>query len=225
MRIVFQLIQATIAALVSYVACLLLFKRKAGIVLLHLGIAGLMFNEIYVTVTNNEQRITIIEGDTIAHAVDVRSTEMSIIDVSDPEFDTITAIAGERLRSKKKIKDEKLPFDVECVEYFPNSDIRRIASPKGNLATTGVGTRFEAYSMPPVAGTDSEQVVDFASAYVKLTSKAGKELGTYLITQNIGEPRSDLIDVDGKEYRIALRFETEYKPCLLYTSPSPRDRG
>ena len=224
MRIVFQLSQATIAALVSYVACLLLFKRKAGIVLLHLGVAGLMFNEIYVTVTNNEQRITIIEGETVAHAVDVRSTEMSIIDVSDPEYDTITAIAGERLVSNEKISDEKLPFDVQCVEYFPNSDIRRVVSPKENLATTGVGTRFEAYSMPSVVGTDSEQTVDFASAYVSLTSKTdGKEMGTYLITQNIGEPRSDLIEVDGKEYRIALRFKTEYKPYSLRLNDAERE--
>ena len=179
MRIIFQLFQATIAALVSYVACVLLFKRKAGIVLLHLGVAGLMFNEIYVTVTNNEQRITIIEGDTVSHAVDVRSTEMSIIDVSDPEFDTITSIAGERLVSREKIADEKLPFDVQCVEYFPNSDIRRVGSSPKNLATAGIGARFEAYSMPPVAGTDSEQAVDFASAYVALASKTdGKDLGT-----------------------------------------------
>ena len=240
MRILFQLSQATIAALVSYVACLLLFKRKAGIVLLHLGVAGLMFNEIYVTVTNNEQRITIIEGNTVAHAVDIRRTEMSIIDISDPEYDTITTIDGRRLVGKKQITDEKLPFDVECVEYFPNSDIRRVVSPKENIATAGIGTRFEAYSMPTVAGTDSEQTVDFASAYVSLTSKTdGKALGTHLITQNIGEPRSDIVDVDGKGYRIALRFKTEYKPyslklndaerenyigCLLYTSPSPRDK-
>jgi len=44
-----------------------------------------------------------------------------------------------------------------------------------------MGTRLEAYSMPPVAGTDSDQIVDFASAYVSLTSKTdGKKLGTYL---------------------------------------------
>ena len=224
MRIVFQLSQATIAALVSYVACLLLFKRKAGIVLLHLGVAGLMFNEIYVTVTNNEQRMTIIEGDTVAHAVDIRSTEMAIIDISDPEFDTITAIDAQRLIEREKITDEKLPFDVQCVEYFPNSDIRRVGSSQANLATTGIGTRFEAYSMPPVAGTDSEQVVDFASAYVGLTSKTdGKNLGTHLITQIIGEPRSDQVVVDGKEYRIALRFKTAYKPYSLKLNDAERE--
>ncbi len=216
MRIVFQLSQATIAALVSYVACLLLFRRKAGIVLLHLGVAGLMLNEIYVTKTNVEQRITIIEGDTAHHAIDVRATELAIIDVSDPEFDQITSVAGEKLIGQEKITDEKLPFDVECVAYYPNSDIRRVASPDENLATAGIGGRFEAYEMPSVVGTDSEQTVDFASAYVELTSKSDSApIGTYLITQNIGESGSDIVDVDGKEYRIALRFKTQYKPYSL----------
>ena len=82
MRILWQLTQSTVAALIAYTACVLLFQRKAGIVLLHLGIAGLMLNEIYVTVTNNEQRITIVEGETAAFAIDVRATEMAIIDVS-----------------------------------------------------------------------------------------------------------------------------------------------
>ena len=52
MRILWQLAQSTFAAIVAYVACVLLFRRKAGIVLLHLGVAGLMVNEIYVTYTN-----------------------------------------------------------------------------------------------------------------------------------------------------------------------------
>ncbi len=82
---------------------MLLFKRKAGIVLLHLGIAGLMFNEIYVTVTNQEHRMTIAEGDTVSQAVDVRSTELAIVDVSDPEFDEIIVVPGSKLKSGEKI--------------------------------------------------------------------------------------------------------------------------
>ena len=223
MRILFQLSQATIAALVSYAACLLLFRRKAGIVLLHLGVAGLMANEIYVTMTNDEQRITIIEGETASHAIDVRATEMAFFDVSDPEFDHITAIAGSRLVGQQDVTDEKLPVDVRCVEYFPNSDIRRVTSPKKNLATTGVGTAFEAYKLPSTAGTDSEQTVDFASAYVELKSKTdGKVLGTHLISQHISERRSDSIQVDGKEYRLGLRFKTQYKPYSLKLNDAER---
>ena len=131
MRILWQLTQATMAALVSYLACLVLFRRKAGIVLLHLGIAGLMLNEIYVTTTNDEQRMTIFEGQTVSQAVDVRATEMAIIDTSDPEVDEIVAIPGVKLQSGETISDPQVPFNVRCIRYFPNSDLRRVSAPGG----------------------------------------------------------------------------------------------
>lgn len=215
MRILWQLGQSTMAAAVGYVACVMLFRRKAGIVLLHLGIAGLMLNEIYVTATNDEHRMTIIEGETVSHAVDIRATEMAIIDVSDPEMDQITTVPGAKLSAGEPISDDKLPFDIKCLAYLPSSDLRQAAGSSNNFATAGVGLRFEAYELSTTAGTDSEQTVDFASAYVQLTSKQGKTLGTYLISQNIGESQSDAIQVGDKQYRIALRFETEYKPYSL----------
>ena len=188
MRILWQLIQATMAALVSYLACLVLFRRKAGIVLLHLGIAGLMLNEIYVTVTNDEQRMSIIEGQTVSQAVDIRATEMAIIDTSDPEFDNIVVIPGNQLQQGEYISNDELPFDVRCVRYMPNSNVPRI--PPGldgdNLADKGIGTAYQAIDLPPSAGTDADQAVDFASAYVELKDKtSGQSLGTYLISQHI----------------------------------------
>ncbi len=119
MRILWQLIQATVAALVSYAACVILFRRKAGIVLLHLGVAGLMLNEIYVTTTNEEQRMSIAEGQTMSHALDIRATEMAIIDVSDPELDSIVSIPGKLLEKQDLIVSEELPFDVKCLDYIP----------------------------------------------------------------------------------------------------------
>lgn len=209
MRILWQLAQSTFAALIAYVSCILLFKRKAGIVLLHLGVAGLMVNEIYVSYTNDEHRMTIIEGDTVSHVVDVRATEMAIVDISDPEFDKIVTVPGHQLVKKEKISDDKLPFDIKCVQYFPNSDIRRPSM--DNPADTGLGETFQAFEVRGTAGTDSDQTVDFASAYVSLESKSGEPLGTHLISQLVNDNKCDSVTVDGKTYRIMLRFETEYK--------------
>ena len=213
MRILWQLAQATFAALIGYLACLLLFNRKAGIVLLHLGVAGLMVNEIYVTYTNDEHQMTIIKGETASHAVDVRATELAIVDTSDPEFDNIVTVPGVQLVGKKEIKSDKLPFYVKCEEYFLNSDIRPASV--DNAADTGIGLQFQAYDIPPTAGTDADQTVDFASAYVSLESKSGEPLGTHLVSQMLNDNKSDVVEVDGKEYRILLRFETEYKPYSL----------
>lgn len=225
MRILWQLIQSTMAALVSYFACLVLFRRKAGIVLLHLGVAGLMLNEIYVTTTNDEQRMTIFEGQTVSLAVDIRATEIAIIDTSDPEIDEIVSIPGNRLQPGETISDSELPFDIRCVSYFPNSDLRRVTGTgTGQTADTGIGLQLEAFEIAPSAGTDSEQTVDLASAYVELLDKSnGDSLGTHLITQNIEEHNSDEVAIDGTSYRIALRFKTAYKPYSLTLKDAQRE--
>lgn len=223
MRVMWQMIQATMAACVAYAACLVLFKRKAGMVLLHLGVAGLMMNEIFVTVTNNEQRMTVFENETVSHAIDIRHTELAVIDVSDPEFDSIVTVPGSRLKPEAKISEQDLPFDIECVAYFPASDVREVTTVTENPADSGVGTQMEAFPIPPVAGTDSEQVADFASTYVKLKDKkSGKSLGTYLVSQML-KTSSNRILVDGKEYFLGLQFETEYKPYSVHLKDATRE--
>jgi ABC-type transport system involved in cytochrome c biogenesis permease subunit len=225
MRILWQLAQATIAGIIAFLACKLLFNRKAGIVLIHLGVAGLMANEIYVYMTNVEQRMTLFEGQTLSTAIDIRHTEMAIIDVSDPEFDNIVTVPGEILVANSNaqkpgsenvlIQDDGLPFNVRCLRYMANSDIRDLTSGE-SLATEGLGKRMEAIALPVVAGTDSEQVADFASAYVELTTKdKNLPLGVFLISQNLDENKADSVWVDRKEYHISLRFKTDYKPYSL----------
>ncbi len=221
MRILWQLIQATVAALVSYAACVILFRRKAGIVLLHLGVAGLMLNEIYVTTTNEEQRMSIAEGQTMSHALDIRATEMAIIDVSDPELDSIVSIPGKLLEKQDLIVSEELPFDVKCLDYIPNSDIARINN-SDSISNAGIGLEWGAKSLPISTGTDTDQAVDFASAYVELI-KDGKSLGIYLVTQLRDASRDNSVTVGEKTYQIALRFKTEYKPYAITLDDAQRE--
>ncbi|MFK7765824.1 MAG: cytochrome c biogenesis protein CcsA [Mariniblastus sp.] len=224
MRILWQLAQATIAALVGYLACLLLFKRKAGIVLLHLGIFGLMMNEIFVTVTNDEQRMTIYEGETVSQAVDIRETELAIIDTSDPEYDEVITVPEKMLRSEELISNDDLPFNVKCVKYIPSSNLADIRSPKAdNLATKGVGLQVAAVETLSSVGTDSDQTVDFSAAYIAFSKPDGTDLGTYLVGQQLLASSADVITVDGKSYRIALQFKTTYKPYSLTLTDAKRE--
>tara|TARA_B110000495_G_scaffold203895_1_gene230571 strand:+ start:3905 stop:7798 length:3894 start_codon:yes stop_codon:yes gene_type:complete len=221
MRILWQLIQATVAALVAYAACIILFRRKAGIVLLHLGVAGLMLNEIYVTTTNEEQRMSIAEGQTMSHALDIRATEMAIIDVSDPEFDSIVSIPGKKLEKQELIVSKELPFDVKCLQYIPNSDITRINT-SDPVSNAGIGLEWAATPIPTSTGTDTDQAVDFASAYVELFQDE-KSLGTYLITQLRDASLDNSVTVGDKTYQIALRFKTEYKPYAITLIDAQRE--
>jgi ABC-type transport system involved in cytochrome c biogenesis permease subunit len=211
MRILWQLGQSTIAACVAWGACILLFQRKAGIVLLHFGVVGLMANELYVTYTNQETRIQFVEGQTTSTAVDIRATELVVIDQSNPEFDEMVAIPEQLLKSGEAINNDQLPFTVKCLEFLDNSRLERIAgSPNENAR--GIGKRWAAAGLPP----NTSDEVDSASARIELTSKSGESLGEWFVSQiTWGQDFADTIMVDDKPYQIGLRFRTEYKPYTL----------
>ena len=56
MRILWQLVQGGFVGLVLLAGCALAFKKRAGIVLIHAGIALMMFNELYVGMTSTKRK-------------------------------------------------------------------------------------------------------------------------------------------------------------------------
>src|SRR5215831_5662155 len=86
-RVTIQLVQGGGAGAVLFVACWLLFRRKAGIVLLHAGIVILMLSELFTSVLAQEGQMSVFEGQRINFVEDNRSAELAIIDGSDPQKD------------------------------------------------------------------------------------------------------------------------------------------
>ena len=219
MRILWQLSLSTLAAITGLAACILLFKRKSGIVLLHLGIAGILANELYVTATNEELRVNFAEGQTVHHAIDLRETEFVVIDRNNTDFDEMSVVPGNFLVDAREdvIDDERFPFKIRCLDYFKNSDVMRVGPFAENKANSGFGTRFIAVETRPVAGADASSKANRASAYIELIDrKNDKPIGTYLVSQAAYE--QDIVDTvsyDDKSYQIGLRYKTVYTPYSL----------
>ena len=210
MRILWQLAQSTIAACVAWGACILLFERKAGIVLLHFGVVGLMANELYVTYTNQESRMSFVEGESTSVAIDVRETEFVVLDQSDPEFDEMITVPESILKSGNLIEDKRLPFAIRCQAFFDNSKMDSERSTTSDANMQGTGRRVQYSEIAPNIGSE----VDRATAKVELVAEDGASLGSWMVSQCIRD-FVDKVTVDGKEYRIGLRFKTQYKPYRL----------
>ena len=224
MRIMWQLTQATIAAIAGYVACLFLFKRKAGMVLLHIGIMGLMLNEILVTTAHKEHRLVVAEGQTSSEVLDIRYHEMAIVDVSDPEVDRVVTVPAEKLASLETISSPELPFDIRCVEYLRNNTFAKSTAQTNNLATKGIGVRLPVKEIPTVAGTGNDQEVDTPAAYVELFDKeTGDSLGVHTLASQLKLKFADSVTVDGKDYRILLRVQTFNKPYKITLNDAIRE--
>ena len=224
MRILWQLVQATIAAVSGFIACVLLFKRKGGMVLLHIGVMGLMLNEILVTTAHKEHRLVVAEGETSNEVLDIRFHEMAIVDVSDPKVDRIVTVPADKLASLKKLSSPELPFDIRCVKYLRNNTFASGFADSENLATTGIGKRLPLKEVPPVAGTGNAQEADLPAAFVELfDKKSGESLGVHALPSQLKTELADRVTVGGKDYHILLRVETFYKPYKLTLNDAKRE--
>ena len=235
LRIVWQLLQGSLASIVLLVGSLLVFRKRGGMVLLHAGIGLLIFNELYVAMTARERQVTLEEGQTTHCLRDIRTTELAIISPVDEENEQHVVIPRSRLLGNLKqnqrlqkagkplayINDPKLPFGVAVVEYHANTTLRKLKPGESPRATTGIGLKEVIEPKPAGKGTDTGGAVDLAAAYVKIAEKGtNKELGTYLLTQLASldlnsRPFAEQVAVGGKNYDLYLRFKHEYKPYAI----------
>jgi ABC-type transport system involved in cytochrome c biogenesis permease subunit len=213
LRILWQLIEGGVAGLVLLAGCILVFRKRAGIVLLHAGIALVMANELVVYFLHSENQMQITEGQTIDYAYDIRKVELAVTDASQDKTDKVVVVPQWLLEERQDIRDEQLPFDFEVVKYLQNSSLQKYKAGEKNLADKGFG--LDAMALPRRAGTgtDAGGKVDMSAAYVNVLKKGTKDsLGTYLV--GIGVP-DQKVEIDGKAYDLALRFQRHYKPYSI----------
>jgi ABC-type transport system involved in cytochrome c biogenesis permease subunit len=222
MRILWQLIKASFSSVILLAGCILAFKKRAGIVLLHAGIGLMMLGELLVGTSAVETQMQIKEGQTTNFVQDIRVLELAVIDHSDPKTDDVVVVPESMLHrdgspAPEVIRSDDLPFDVQIVEYLRNSALRPSKTGGKNLATAGLGLEMIAERTPEITGTDTGGAINLPAAYVKLTGKHGAgDIGTHLVSleQTLRELPED-VKVGGKTYELFLRFKRIYKPYSM----------
>ncbi len=230
MRILWQLIMGTFAGSVVLAGCILVFRRRAGVVVIHLGVGLLMFGQFWVSRYDVEEQMVIGEGESVNYAHDIRRVELAIVDPNDPQYpdqDTVTVIPLTRNNKEtsflksESINDERLPFEVKFIDYFKNSNVRQLQPDDSPVATKGKGTGLIIESQRGASGTGGSEV-NQASAYVKFTDRdEQQDLGTYLLSQVQMATRNgvfsfdEVIEVGDKSYEVSLRFQRNYKDYVI----------
>lgn len=222
MRILWQLIKGTFAGLVLLCGCIMAFKKRAGVVLLHAGVALMMLSELLVGLTAIETQMPIQEGETANFVRDIRTFELAVIDRNDgdlPNEDRIVSVPQSKLLKEdgenyQQIQDDQLPFDVTVLKYLKNSVLRKLKENEDNLATAGAGLQDTVDETKIGTGVDADSSVDIASAFVCFNEKGSdKEIGTYLLSVYLKDQQ---ITIGDKTYDIALRFKRTYKPYFVH---------
>lgn len=226
LRIVWQLMKGGIGGIPLLIGCFLVFKQRGGIVVIHAGIALMMFGELFVSLYAVENQARMAEGQTVNYVYDVRNTELAITHKVSDGLEEVVAIPKKHLQrsavSKQPIQDVRLPFEVQVLSYYPNSTLRKAKSDDKLPHTKGAAfeNKIALAELPASTGTDSDAPVDEGAMYVKFMERdSGKDLGTYALSQKVTssfeEPHEDQVTVGGKKYGVSLRFQRSYRPYSL----------
>ena len=215
MRILWQLCKAQFASLILLGGCILVFRKRAGIVLLHAGIGLLMFNELLVATKHREAQMQIVEGQTVNYVEDSLRPELAIVDHSDEDVDKVVVISAKRLmrayENNAVIDYEKLPFRLKVIGYLKNSTLE---NGEDKTANRGFSSRVTVEERETGTGTDTNSKFDQASAYVEFIDRESEEsLGVYLVSQHIGREQS--VVAGGRNFGLTLRPERIYKPYSM----------
>ena len=232
LRIIWQLLQGGVAGGVLLAGCVLLFKQRGGIVVIHTAVGLLMLSELLVSLTAVEEQMVIREGEAVNFALESAQTELAVVDVSGAEFDEVTAIPGWMIQREQLIQDDSLPFDIEPLAYYKNARLREVQGDEPNLATAGIGLRFLAEELRGTSGATSDGV-DVAAAYVRVTPKDDpNSAAVYLLSQQFGDARifsavdenlPEKMIVGGRRIEVSLRQKRNYKPFTVRLDDLKKD--
>ena len=125
MRILWQLMKATLAGLILLAGCRVLFKQQGGTFLLHIGVILLLLSELHTGLTAREFSMPLAEGERTNYVSDIRTAEFAVVrdaeaDDGTPE-EVHTVVPVGRLEEGETFSDPALPFEVEVLEYHPNA--------------------------------------------------------------------------------------------------------
>jgi ABC-type transport system involved in cytochrome c biogenesis permease subunit len=225
LRIVWQLLQATVSSCVLLAGFLMLFGKRGGNMLIHVGIALLMVGQFGFGDRQIEQKINLVEGEQASVAFIPDALEIAIIDKSQDATDDVRVIPDSAIR--KAIRNDgvitdvnsDLPCLVRIDKWMPNSKLQDGQSQELK-ATVGTGLAMKAVEIPSVGGASSE--VNLASVYITLLNRETKQpIDSLLLSQQLNDgaqmfqgakDRYEKLSIGGKPYEFALRFRKEYKP-------------
>jgi hypothetical protein len=185
--------------------------NKAGLWMVHAGLILLLLGQLGTDLLSRESTLHLREGEAKDYSEKERDAELAVIDVTDPETDTVVSIPQGILMSRKSIQHPGLPFTVQVKAFMANSRVSErgtndVAPP---AATQGIGARATAKELPRITEMEKR---DVPSAVVEIVTPQGS-LGTWLVSEFIDQPQS--VTWNNRTYQVVLRPRRHYKPYSI----------
>ena len=223
-RVFFRLGRGTLAGAVLFAACWVLYKQRAGMVLLHAGILLLLVGEFFTALFAVEATMTIREGETATFFDRSQQFELALTDTSDVDVDRVTTIPQSLLKPGEVVSVAALPFDVVVHARMTNSNrpvpLDSVSEGVRTAYPTyaGYGERLYVARSREVSGATGERNAPAVDVEL-LDRNSGASLGRYILSiwfyPNFVNQIWDMpttVRYEGREYE--LYFRNRREPAL-----------
>ena len=226
-RILWLMMQGAFASLILLAGCVLMFKRKGAIVLIHGGLMLLMVGELYTTYSAVESQTQLIEGESRDYSSDIRFVELAVVDITEDTHWDETIIPGWMLneeRSSSTITHKDLPFDIVVGNFYRNSVLKFDEKQSSANQPPRPSDFLKIVELAPVTGAtndgvDSGSVELLLVEPLKNKSKDKPKILAEIIASQAEMPKQfrssvlqEKVKYNERDYIIYLRFRRVYKP-------------
>src|SRR6476620_405665 len=126
--------------------------RKLGIHLTHAGLIIMLAGGLFTDLFAVESHMRLANGETKNYSENISRDELAVVDITNPEFDQVTAIPESVLQHYRIIRHQNLPFQIVVRNFFHNARLQMINEGDKNaqpLADRGPGAQVIVQPMPP----------------------------------------------------------------------------
>ena len=210
-RVMYRLLTGLGSTLTLLIGCWFLFRKRAGIVVLHFGIILLLFSELITAKFAYEGNMHIQEGE-YSSFVDVdRDYELAVTDMETKSSVEKSVVIPDTFL--KKIGEwqshEKVPFEFKVNKWFENSEIDSTTLKQEGFS--GVGEKAAIKEMKKVSGV-ANSGRNVPASDIEFKDKSGKMLGRFIFSLRLyrNDAFKQEIEVDGKKYLLTFRNKRDY---------------
>ena len=182
--------------------------KKLGIVILHLGGILLLVGGGLTAMFSSEGNMVIEESAQSNHVEDYHFMELAIINTSASSFDEFTIFDQPLLKRNQVLAHANLNFEIEIINYLDNCEPTKRNSP-ASIQHKGMLKKIMLNELKP----EKEDNWNRPGMIYKISNSGTNADGMYGIF--LGQPISQTISVNNKDYTIILRRKRTYLPFSI----------
>lgn len=200
--------------------------KTLGIMMIHGGLVLLLIGQMLTDVLQRDYQMWIDEDGQSNYAESFRHNELVIIETTDEDVDRVVSVSEKHLKTGRVFEPETLPFRIRIQRFMSNASIMRLQEDQNKAwvqTSKGIASRMKlgVFEAPPTYKQDERNTT---TAIVELYQEDAV-IGNWLLSNVFtGQLPAQLLEVDGRFFEIAIRFERKYFPFTVHLHDFTHDR-